>query len=563
LIVSGSPDKFVRLWDPRLKGGNAQTHKLQGHSDAVRDVLVSEDGKWILSASSDTTIKLWSTAMPTTSYATYNYSESSLWCLATNSPTLSTFWAGARDGWVYKVNNKTSYDEDYSDAIVICKEEYPILRLAALEDEYIWTATSSSTINRWRDCPVGEDKSIIVPESCFCRPDEGSDDEGSSLPSKITSIHSGMDEKTRSEPILSAELVSGVQRDMHALWESPEHSIHGVPGIKKALLLNNKRHVITQDTKGNVSIWDIICCKKITDLGMIDFEQSCNTENTMEWLANWCTVDIKTGDLTIHLEEGKCYDCEMYYQDLNLPKEPANEDQRINLARWILTYLLHDHLRTLYPNNPSFCTEEKSPKKLLPLKVDGLSQFTALETPSMSVSLATPLTKFPSMQTPETNETSTTPLNTFVEENPLSPLNPSPIPMSPQASQESQEDPKKSVPVRNPSFIDKFKFRRGRTPSSKSQEESIPTVTTTPTRTTSFSAENVILVNEPPEAEEFINLDETPHIVLPPNLPICFSIEQSPSMYIDTFHGTVRGLGTLKNSDLIPPWVQDWIIQVS
>jgi WD repeat-containing protein 48 len=56
-------------------------------------------------------------------------------------------------------------------------------------------------------------------------------------------------------------------------------------------------------------------------------------------------------------------------------------------------------------------------------------------------------------------------------------------------------------------------------------------------------------------------VDETPPLDLPRNLPVFFSVEQSPSMYIDTYHGSVRDLGKLKNSEIIPQWVQDWIIQ--
>jgi hypothetical protein len=558
VIVSGSPDRFVRLWDPRVKTGKSQIHQLRGHSDAVRDLLVSDDGKWILSASSDTTIKLWSTSMPTTPYSSYNYSENSVWCLATNSPTLSTFWAGAKDGWVYKINNKFIDDDEFPDAIAICKESLPVLRIAVVEDEYIWTATTSSTINRWRDCPISEDRNIIVPDSCFCHPDDISEDEIESIRSKVTSITSAIDVKTKSEPILGSELVSGVQNEVTPLWERPEYSIPGLPGIKKSLLLNNKRHVITQDTEENVSIWDIICCKKIKELGKVDFDDACNTENTAVWLANWCTIDTKNGDLTIHLEEGKCYDCEMYYQDLKLSKEPSNEDQRVNLAKWMLTYLMYDHLQSLYPNNPSFMVDAavKPPSKLEPLKLDGLRQYSSFDTPSMNVSVASPLS------TPEHmgNEiSSNTPFSAVVE---MSPLSPSPIPMSPQASQESQDDANSTKPLkatRNPSFIDKFKFRRTRTQSGKSHDE---VSISTPTRNGSFTAEKVCLSNKPPEAEEFINFDETPLIRLPDLLPICFSVEQSPSMYIDTYHGTIKNLGKLKNSDPIPLWVQDWIIQV-
>jgi hypothetical protein len=42
--VSGSPDKIVRVWDPR---SGKKAVGLTGHSDNIRSVLVSDDGKWV------------------------------------------------------------------------------------------------------------------------------------------------------------------------------------------------------------------------------------------------------------------------------------------------------------------------------------------------------------------------------------------------------------------------------------------------------------------------------------------------------------------------------------
>lgn len=70
LIVTGSPDKIVRGWDVR----GTRTQALIGHTDVIRDLLISEDGKWVLSASSDGTVKLWSVAMPNRCVTTYTHS---------------------------------------------------------------------------------------------------------------------------------------------------------------------------------------------------------------------------------------------------------------------------------------------------------------------------------------------------------------------------------------------------------------------------------------------------------------------------------------------------------
>jgi hypothetical protein len=56
LIVSGSDDNTVRLWDIE---GNRVGQPFQGHEDSVNSVAFSPDGKLIVSGSDDNTVRLW------------------------------------------------------------------------------------------------------------------------------------------------------------------------------------------------------------------------------------------------------------------------------------------------------------------------------------------------------------------------------------------------------------------------------------------------------------------------------------------------------------------------
>jgi WD40 repeat protein len=55
-VVSGSDDETVRLWDA-VTGAALQT--LEGHSDTVWSVAFSPDGKQVVSGSGDETVRLW------------------------------------------------------------------------------------------------------------------------------------------------------------------------------------------------------------------------------------------------------------------------------------------------------------------------------------------------------------------------------------------------------------------------------------------------------------------------------------------------------------------------
>ena len=154
-----------------------------------------------------------------------------------------------------------------------------------------------------------------IPASSICRRESIDEPETESLYSRPVSIRSGMDGvgfanvsgHFASEPSLLAmpprtaspdEFVAKEGEEEEALtplWPAPLEILRGVAGIRKSLLLNNKRHLLTQDTEDVVCVWDIICCCKIKTLGKVDFNKACETENPVEWVANWCTVQTNLG----------------------------------------------------------------------------------------------------------------------------------------------------------------------------------------------------------------------------------------------------------------------------
>lgn len=67
-------------------------------------------------------------------------------------------------------------------------------------------------------------------------------------------------------------------------------------------------------------------------------EEVAQEVNSLESFPAWCSVDTKIGAITVQLHELNCFDCEMYADEVELPKDyQVREDQRcknnINTSR--------------------------------------------------------------------------------------------------------------------------------------------------------------------------------------------------------------------------------------
>ena len=140
IIVSGSTEKVLRVWDPRTCG---KLMKLRGHADNIKALVLNRDGSQCLSASSDGTIKLWSLSQQLC-IQTFRIHTEGVWALLATD-TFSHVISGGRDKRVImtELRNPDRYT-------VICEESAPILKMTMTPDQSsIWVATSESTINNW------------------------------------------------------------------------------------------------------------------------------------------------------------------------------------------------------------------------------------------------------------------------------------------------------------------------------------------------------------------------------------------------------------------------------
>ncbi|KDE04039.1 hypothetical protein MVLG_05540 [Microbotryum lychnidis-dioicae p1A1 Lamole] len=158
LLAAGTPERVVRIWDPRSR---SQVAQLGGHTDNVRAVLLAEEGKWLLSASSDATVKLWSLAAQKCLH-TFSHHSESVWSLFSQHASLEIFYSGDRVGNLCKIDLQGTGEPGEGECVLLardyCEDEprpgsQSISQIVAQDDAYVWTAGSSSTVKRWRDCP--------------------------------------------------------------------------------------------------------------------------------------------------------------------------------------------------------------------------------------------------------------------------------------------------------------------------------------------------------------------------------------------------------------------------
>lgn len=61
------------------------------------------------------------------------------------------------------------------------------------------------------------------------------------------------------------------------------------------LMLQNRIHVLTKDTNGEVTMWDLIRCIQLKNFGKRDLQEVAQEVNSLESSPAWCTIDTKIG----------------------------------------------------------------------------------------------------------------------------------------------------------------------------------------------------------------------------------------------------------------------------
>ena len=286
LLASGGPESVVRLWDP--KSGKSIT-KLVGHTDNIRDILLSDDGEVILTASSDQTVKVWSVIAGRCMHTLTMHNES-VWCMYSNDPRLAVFYSGDRSGIIAKTDVRQADEFEDGVSVVVCQDHEGVSRIVTM-DQHIWSASSSSSINCWKD--VDTEAEIETPPSSPQQegnPDQEPEhlsDKGGNLSAaaatngvvaphyklpytsvlrlSITAPHPALRGSQHQSPHgppsvrkASEAILDTAPGFMIPIRNQPVEVIQGQNGLIKHVMLNDKKRVLTLDTAGEVVLWDLL-----------------------------------------------------------------------------------------------------------------------------------------------------------------------------------------------------------------------------------------------------------------------------------------------------------------
>jgi WD repeat-containing protein 48 len=186
---------------------------------------------------------------------------------------------------IAKTDVRRADDWDEGLSVAVCQEHEGVTKVIAADGD-IWTATSSSSINRWRDVNTELQiestdsprhsqggSSLSEPESPAPANLDNPSVPESKIPIKsilrlaITAPLPGMRSRNRENSVLYAGSVlrkaseAIKDNDIHPvlmLRDNPIETVQGQNGLIKHVLLNDRKRVLTLDTAGEVILWDLL-----------------------------------------------------------------------------------------------------------------------------------------------------------------------------------------------------------------------------------------------------------------------------------------------------------------
>ncbi|OXB69780.1 UNVERIFIED_CONTAM: hypothetical protein H355_012722, partial [Colinus virginianus] len=313
-LISASSDTTVKVWNAH-KGFCMST--LRTHKDYVKALAYAKDKELVASAGLDRQIFLWDVNTLTALTASNNTvttsslsgNKDSIYSLAMNqmgtvivsgsTEKVLRVWDPRTCAKLMKLKGHT----DNVKALLLNRDGTQMeLDRSADPPPAIWVATTKSSVNKWT----------------------------------LKGIHNFR---------ASGDYDNDCTNPIPPLCTQPDQVIKGGASIIQCHILNDKRHILTKDTNNNVAYWDVLKACKVEDLGKVDFEEEIKKRFKMVYVPNWFSVDLKTGMLTITLDESDCFAAWVSAKDAGF-SSPDGSDPKLNLGGLLLQALLEYWPRT-------------------------------------------------------------------------------------------------------------------------------------------------------------------------------------------------------------------------
>jgi len=122
-----------------------------------------------------------------------------------------------------------------------------------------------------------------------------------------------------------------------SLIQEPDMILPGAPSIRQHAVLNDKRHIVTNDTENNVATWDVLRAQKVANHGKRNMEDVIKENFKKVFVPSWFSVDIKSGLLQITLDESDVFSAWVSAKDAGFNDKPA--EAKLNYGGMLLRSL--------------------------------------------------------------------------------------------------------------------------------------------------------------------------------------------------------------------------------
>uniref|UniRef100_A0A8C6UJ12 WD repeat-containing protein 48 n=1 Tax=Neogobius melanostomus TaxID=47308 RepID=A0A8C6UJ12_9GOBI len=400
-LFTAGRDSIIRIWSVYQHKHDPYIASMEHHTDWVNDIVLCCNGKTLISASSDTTVKVWN-AHKGFCMSTLRTHKDYVKALAYAKDKELVASAGLdRQIFLWDVNTLTALTASNNTVTTssLSGNKDSIYSLAMNQMGTVIVSGSTEKVLRvWdpRTCAklmklkghTDNVKSLLLNRDgtqCLSGSSDGTirlwslgqqrciatyrvHDEGVwalQVNEAFTHVYSGGRDKKiyctdlrnpdirvlicslKNELFIisSGEYDNDCSTPLTPLCTQPEQVIKGGASIIQCHILNDKRHILTKDTNNNVAFWDVLKACKGEDLGKVEFDEEIKKRFKMVYVPNWFSVDLKTGMLTITLDESDCFAAWVSAKDAGFSSSDGS-DPKLNLGGLLLQALLEFWPRT-------------------------------------------------------------------------------------------------------------------------------------------------------------------------------------------------------------------------